>query len=207
MEDIPCAGGMATGTSSMLIQAEKEVHVTMAKHKILLERYAQVAGYKQQKGKSSIECHTLQFLLKHNRQHFEQQRKRYDIQSKCSALLQSAHNATANHKTVKACIKTVNHLKVPNAKASHKMCKELNKKMGLLDRVQENTQYMSGLLGEMSLQDSEDEEEDDLALQRELNELMETNMPATPLTGPCSERDVLLPPDTLNTHMDGSGCD
>ena len=193
----------------MLMQAENDVHVTMAKHKILLQKYAQVAGYKQIKGKSSIECHTLQFLLKHSRQHVEQQTKRYDIQCKCSALLQSAQHARANHKTVKACIKTVNHLKVPNAKSSHKMCDELKKKKLLLERVQENTTYMSGLLDEMSLHDGDDEEEeeDDVALQRELTELLETTMPAAPVGVFDSERGVLLSSDMLKNPTDGSSCD
>ena len=191
----------------MLIQSETDVHVTMAKHKILLEKYAQVAGYKQHKGRGSIECHTLQFLLKHNRRQCEQKRKVYDIQSKCSTLLQTAQNTKDNHKTLKTCIKTVNHLKVPNAKSSQKMCKDLNKKKRLLERVQENTQYMSELLGDMSLQDSEEEVEDDVELQRELAELLETNMPVAPFSEVDHDGGVILPSDMLNTPTDRSSCE
>ena len=72
-------------------------------------------------------------------------------------------------------------MKVPKAKSSRKMCKKLLKNKVLLEKTNDVTQKLSEMLDELSIDDCDTDDEEDLALQNELADYREELLKTLPL--------------------------
>lgn len=171
---------MAAGNSNTLIQAERELQESRIKHRTLINEYFRLVGL-EQNDNGSLDAHTLQVLLKNNRRIMAQQRRTYEIKSRCSAFLQNAQDIKDTYKTVKECVRQAKGLKMPKTKAYRNMFKKLLKNKVSLEGSSDNIQELSDLLEELSVDECVSDTEEDLALQKELadhrDELLKTLPP------------------------------